>query len=342
MPQPAVTTNDLRRQRLARLLAPVSKNVDRHLIRRAPYAIRPYPSTAQRNALVNNAIEYGGPPGLVIARQIPTDKDGCTVEVLTGWERVEAYLDRDAFPHARQVPLALMNATDADAVYYAIELGMKEHSAAGYLTSPVAYATAATQALAHFSSKQHRWSIQDLANALCIARPTLSNRLRLLKGLQPRVRELIDSGALKPEYAKILLAERSPLRQVSLAERAAAGALTTRALYRAVHPGYEPPKLVQRRRRASQRRLGDTGAMERTLEATYGAPAQIAMEASEDGAGFVELRFHSLAELTGILETLNHRASTDTLFRGELTFHARNPAEADTLLREMGATRDLD
>ena len=330
------------RQRLARLLAPVSRNIDRHLIRRAPYAIRPYPSSGQRNALISNAIEHAAPPGLVIARPIPTDREGCTVEVLTGWERVEAYLHPDAFPHARQVPLALMSVTDEDAAYYAIELGMKEHAAAGYLTSPIAYATAAGCALAHFSTKQHRWSIQDLANALCIARPTLSNRLRLLKGLQPRVRELIDNGALKPECAKILLAERSPLRQVSLAERAATGALTTRALYRAVHPGYEPPKLVQRRRRASQGRLGDTGAMERTLEAMYGAPAQIAMEASEDGAGFVELRFHSLAELKGLLETLDHRASTDTLFRGELTFHARNSADADSLLHEMGATRDLD
>jgi hypothetical protein len=179
-----------------------------------------------------------------------------------------------------------------------------------------------------------------LANALCIARPTLSNRLRLLKGLPPRVKDLLDSGALKPEFAKILLAERSATRQVHLAERAAGSNLSTRALYRLVHPGYEQPKLVQRQRRAPKQRLGDIGAMERTLQENYGAPAQISMDSSDEAAGFVDLTFYSLSELKGILETLDRTAQTDTVFHGALTFQATNPEDADRLLQEMGATNE--
>jgi hypothetical protein len=341
MPPPDRTTNALRRARLTRLLAPVTRSVERHQVRCAPYALRAFPTEAQHNALINHAIELGGPPGMVIAREIPEDKNGCTLEVLTGWERVEAYLHRDAFPHARQIPLATLTASDPDAAYYAIEHASQEHTGAGYPSSPLAYAVAATGALGHFSTPTQRWSIQALANALCIARPTLSNRLRLLKGLAPRVRDLLDSGALKPEFAKILLAERSATRQVHLAERAAAGGnLSTRALYRLVHRGYEPPKLVQRRRRAPKQRLGDIGAMERTLQENYGAPAQISMDSSDEAAGFVDLTFYSLSELKGILETLGRTAQTDTVFHGALTFQATNPEDADRLLQEMGATNE--
>jgi hypothetical protein len=341
MPPPDRTSNALRRARLTRLLAPITRSVERHQVRCAPYALRAYPTEAQHNALINHAIELGGPPGMVIAREIPADKNGCTLEVLTGWERVEAYLHRDAFPHARQIPLATLNATDPDAAYYAIEHATQEHSGAGYPSSPLAYALAATAALGHFSTPTQTWSIQALANALCIARPTLSNRLRLLKGLAPRVRDLLDSGTLKPEFAKILLAERSATRQTHLAERAAGGDLSTRALYRLVHPGYEPPKRVQRLRRAYKQRLGDIGAMERALQENYGAPARISMDNSDEAAGFVDLAFHSLAELKGILGKLDRTAQTDTVFQGTLTFQATNPNDADQLLREMGATESL-
>ena len=62
---------------------------------------------------------------------------------------------------------------------------------------------------------------------------------------------LLQSGSsgsftysIKPEFAKILLAEPSPQRQEHLAARVARGKMSTRALYKLVHPGY-----VGRRRR---------------------------------------------------------------------------------------------
>ena len=59
--------NDERRSRLIRMLAPVIQNIDRDQIRRAPYAISPEIPDAQHNALIEHAIELGGPPGPVIA-----------------------------------------------------------------------------------------------------------------------------------------------------------------------------------------------------------------------------------------------------------------------------------
>ena len=56
MPPPDKTTNALRRQRLTRLLAPVTRSVERHRVRCAPYALRAYPTEAQHKALINHAI----------------------------------------------------------------------------------------------------------------------------------------------------------------------------------------------------------------------------------------------------------------------------------------------
>ena len=340
MPQPSRITNSQRRAGLNRVLAPVIKDVERARICCAPYALTAQLSPGKQNALLDSAITLGTPPGLIMAREIPVDANGCTIEVLMGWERMQAYLHRDVFPRATKVPLATIEVSDADAAYYAIEHAAMEHKAAGYPVSPIAYALAATQALTHFSHSFSPWSIQTLANALCIARSTLSNRLRLLDGLEPRVIELLGSGALPPEFSKILLAERTASRQILLAERAAAGTLSTRALYQLVHPDYEAPQRAPRRSRQRKQRLGNLGVMERSLQGTYGAPAHIAMETSGKTAGFVELRFHSLSELKGILEKLDTTADTDTLYQGELIFRAANSQLADTLLQEMGASSE--
>jgi len=206
--------------RLIRMLAPTVQNIDRDLIRRAPYAISPEIPTAQLNALIDHALELGGPPGPVIARKIAT-LEGHTVEVLIGWERLEAFTHKDAYPRAPSIPLGIIECNAAEAAFYAIEYAAQDQKAGGLVTSPLLYATAAQTAIEHFSTPDEPWSIQMMANALCIARPTLSNRLRMLKGLQPITRQLLQQGLVKPEFAKILLAEPSPKRQEHLASASA-------------------------------------------------------------------------------------------------------------------------
>jgi len=323
------------------MLAPAIQNVNRGLLKRAPYAISPEIPEAQHNALIDHAVELGGPPGPVIAREIPTTAEGQTLEVLVGWERLEAFTHKDAFPRATSVPLGSIDCNSADAAYYAIEYASLDQKAAGLITSPLLYATAAQAAIDHFSKPEQQWSIQDLANALCIARPTLSNRLRLLKGLGPQTRELLQNGQIKPEFAKILLAEPSIERQQHLATRVARGMMSTRVLYKLVHPGYEPPQTVAQPRGKSRDRAGDLALMERALAENYGTTTQIALDKGSH-KGYVEMHFSSLSELKGLLAKLDGQVDTDTLIKGDLTLRADNATQANALLMELGANTDPD
>lgn len=338
MPQPTRSANDDRRSRLTRLLAPAMQNVPRDQIQRAPYAIQADVPEAQQHALIDHALELGGPPGTVIGRQITTP-EGKFIEILLGWERLQAFLHRDAYPRAPSVPIGLIDCNAAEAAFYAIEYAARDHAASGLVTSPLLYAAAALTAMKHFGRPDKPWKIQTLANALCIARPTLSNRLRLLKGLAPGTRALLQSGQIKPQFAKFLLGEPSPSRQERLATQAAKGMMSSRALYRLVHPGYEPPQLVAQPRGKAAQRLGDVGLMERELAEHYGTPTTIVLDTKQH-KGTVELAFHSLSELKGLLDKLDHRIQTDTLLRGQLSLSVDNTREANALLLELGANQD--
>ena len=320
------------------MLAPAIQNVERDQIRRAPYAISPEIPEAQHNAMIDHALELSGPPGPVIARKIATP-EGHTVEVLLGWERLAAFTHPDVFPRATSIPLGIIECNASDAAFYAIEYAAQDQKAAGLVTSPLLYAAAAQTAIEHFSKPDRKWKIQTLANALCIARPTLSNRLRLLKGLMPKTRELLQSGQIKAEFAKILLAEPSPERQERLATRAARGMMSSRALYRLVHPDYAPPKTIASPRGQKKHRLGDLGSMEQALSENYGAPTTIALDGGHQ-KGYVEMPFHSLSELKGLLAKLDQQIHTDPLLRGMLTMTVDNKREANALLLELGANTD--
>ncbi|WP_165787155.1 ParB/RepB/Spo0J family partition protein [Pseudohalioglobus lutimaris] len=336
--QPSKASNNERRNRLIKLLAPAMQNIERAQIRRAPYAISPEIPDAQQNALIDHALELGGPPGPVIARKIATT-EGHTVEVLVGWERLEAFVHKDAYPHSPNIPLGLIECNNSDAAFYAIEYAAQDQKAAGLVTSPLLYAAAAQTAIEHFSKPDQRWKIQTLANALCINRTTLSNRLRLLKGLQPRTRELLQQGLLTQWDAKTLLAEPSPERQERLAAQASKGMMSTRTLYELVHPDYERPKKVANPRGQKKHRLGDLGLMERALSESFGTPTTIALDGGHQ-KGYVEMPFHSLSELKGLLEKLDRQIETDPLLRGTLTMKVDNKRETNALLLELGANTD--
>ena len=338
MPQPSRTSNESRRIRLTRYLAPAVQNVPLDEIRRAPYAITAEIPDAQQKALIDHALELGGPPGPVIGRKIAS-KEGHTVEILLGWERLEAYTHRDAFPRAKSAPIGLLDCNDSEAAFYAIEYAAQDQKAAGFITSPLLYATAAQAAIEHFGREGKPWKIQTLANALCIARPTLSNRLRLLKGLAAETRELLHQGQIKPQFAKTLLAEPSKVRQAQLAKQAAKGMMSSRALYKLVHPAYEPPKLVAQPRSKSKERLADVDLMQRSLAEDYGTQVEIVLEASSQ-KGYVEMNFQSLSILKGLLEKLDGEMQSDHLVKGNLVLQVANAGEANALLTEMGANSD--
>lgn len=335
--QPSQIANGERRSRLMQALAPAILNVPRNEIRRAPYAIHAELEDAQEAALINHAIELGGPPGAVIARQIGT-AEGHTVEVLIGWERLAAFTHPDAYPHAESIPLAVIDCNASHAAFYAIEHAFHEHQAAGWGTSPLLYATAAAAALHHFSQPGKPWKIQTLANALCIHRSTLSNRLRLLRGLQNTTRTLLQEGRIKPEHAKILLAEHIPERQERLATQTAKGMMSTRELYKLVHPDYVPPQLINSPRTRQKEHWADLPRVERAVSEQLGTPATIAINGQK---GYIELPFHNLLALRGLIDKLSQQVTNGALLKGHLTMDVQGETAIDTLLQELSHLDDI-
>ena len=334
--QPSRLANGEQRARLISALAPGVQMIARDTLRIAPYAIQAQLSPAQESSLIDHAIELGGPPGAVIGRPI-SNRDGPNIEILMGWERLQAYLHPDAYPRATTLPIALIDCNASHAAFYAIEHAYNQHRAAGWGTSPLLYAAAAAAALDHFGTVEEPWAIQTLANALCINRSTLSNRLRLLKGLQKKPQALLQSGRLKPEFAKILLAERSPERQERLAEQASKGMISTRALYKLVHPQYQPPVTMAAPRGHAESADPDVARLEVRIGARLGTTPSIRIE---NHRGIVELPFHDGAALQGLLTALQHTTDNPGLLKGHITLRVDGERESTALLRQLDAFSD--
>ena len=79
--------------------------------------------------------------------------------------------------------------------------------------------------------------------------------------------------------------------------------------------------------------------MEQALSENYGAPTTIALDGGHQ-KGYVEMPFHSLSELKGLLAKLDQQIHTDPLLRGMLTMTVDNKREANALLLELGANTD--
>jgi len=96
---------------------------------------------------------------------------------------------------------------------------------------------------------------------------------------------------------------------------------------------------VAQPRGSKKNRLGDVGLMERTLSERFGTPTSIVLDGVHHTCT-VEMDFHSVSELKGLLATLECQVQTDPLFRGRLTFRLDNTREANAILPELGANTD--
>ncbi|KZX58033.1 hypothetical protein A3709_20695 [Halioglobus sp. HI00S01] len=333
------TAQNLERAEALRSITYTMTDVDPDLVEKAPFAIKAHPTRAQIDEIKDVASDLGTTPGINIARYIEGPDGEQRVQLLTGIERYEA--GREVQRFAKKIPLRVIpEMSDSDAVYYAIEYAYRDHKHAEFSVSHVDYALAARNAISHFSRPGQQLPVQALANALCLSRSVLSNRLRLLTKLDKEVIELLNKGRIGADHAKILTGEKSAMKQISLARRVATGGMTTRKLYQAVNPNYEAPQLVSRRRRVKKTKLGDVGAMERKLEETYGTQAQISINTTEGVTAVVDLRFVTFAVLKGIVEKLDGVIQDETVIEGDLSFYAKNPRDTDRLLEELGATED--
>ena len=87
--------------------------------------------------------------------------------------------------------------------------------------------------------------------------------------------------------------------------------------------------------------LGAWGAIQTGLRYALrqGYRTAITLDAKQH-KGTVELAFHTLSELKGLLDKLDHQIQTDTLLRGQISLSVDNSREANALLLELGANRD--
>lgn len=137
---------------------------------------------------------------------------------------------------------------------------------------------------------------QQIADAVGKSRVAVTNLLRLLN-LEPKVRDLLASGALEMGHARALLTLDSieQLRTALLVAKRQLSVRQTEALVRR----------IQSATSTSAKRVQidmDTQLLEREIAEKIGAPVKISQNAK--GKGQVVIRYSSLDELDGILQHL--------------------------------------
>ena len=137
---------------------------------------------------------------------------------------------------------------------------------------------------------------QQIADAVGKSRVAVTNLLRLLN-LQPRVREMLQSGTLEMGHARALLTLDS-IEQERTAQLVAKKQLSVRqteALVRRIQSGTRVSAGQAQKDR-------DTVLLEHEIAEKIGAPVKISHNAK--GKGQVVIRYSSLDELDGILQHL--------------------------------------
>lgn len=167
---------------------------------------------------------------------------------------------------------------------------------------PLEEATALQRLLREFDLTQ-----QQVADAVGKSRVAVTNLLRLLN-LSPPVRELLDEGALEMGHARALLGLPAP-EQLALARAVVDQKLTVRETEKRVRSalartrgGDGGPRSDDRSGVSEPTRDPDVARLEAALSDELGAPVSIRQ--GPGGSGRLEIRFHSLDVLQGVLARL--------------------------------------
>ncbi len=137
---------------------------------------------------------------------------------------------------------------------------------------------------------------QQVADALGLSRPVVSNALRLLDLAMP-VRSLLQNQQLDAGHARALAA--LPVeQQIELAEKIIAKALTVRQVESMVRKLSEPAPVKTVEEKADP----DTDALVRTMADALGLPVEL--KRTEGGRGMVSLRFSNAEQFDLILRRL--------------------------------------
>ncbi|MGH6682853.1 MAG: ParB/RepB/Spo0J family partition protein [Pseudolabrys sp.] len=188
-----------------------------------------------------------------------------------------------------EVPVAVVEATDAQALEFAIIENVQRadlnaiEEAAGYLAL-----------MEEFNHSQ-----DGVAQIVGKSRPHVANMLRLLKLSEP-VKALIASGKLSAGHARILIGQPNALE---IAEDIIARGLSVREVEAAMRKDGR----VQARAAAGTSRAkdADTKALERRLSDALGL--EVAVDHRADGGGTLRIKYSDLDQLDGVLRKLDRK-----------------------------------
>jgi ParB family chromosome partitioning protein len=186
-----------------------------------------------------------------------------------------------------EVPVAVVEATDAQALEFAIieniqraDLNAMEE-AAGYLAL-----------MEEFNHSQ-----DAVAQIVGKSRPHVANTLRLLKLSEP-VQTLVASGQLSAGHARMLVGQPNALE---LANDIVKRGLNVRQVEAAMRKdGRAQARDVARTSRAKD---ADTKALERRLSDALGL--EVAVDHRADGGGTLHIKYRDLDQLDGVLRKLD-------------------------------------
>lgn len=188
-----------------------------------------------------------------------------------------------------EVPAVIRDDLDEDAAFI---LGLIENLQRESL-SPIE-AAAGLKRL----SELHQLTHEEIAARIGKSRVYVTHILRLLH-LDPAVQTLVDEGHLSLGHAKVL-SGLAVADQPAWATAVVKKSLTVRALERQLardrrgRSGFKPAK------------PGDWRRLERELSDLLATPVQVS--ASKAGKGALNIQFHSLDELDGLLARLGYRS----------------------------------
>ncbi|MTV82225.1 ParB/RepB/Spo0J family partition protein [Secundilactobacillus folii] len=141
----------------------------------------------------------------------------------------------------------------------------------------------------------------EVSSRLGKSRPYIANYLRLL-GLPKQVKDLLQKKRLSMGQARTLLSLKDRSQMVSLANRAADGKMTVRALENVVNKMNGQVEAKPKKR--TKQKSPYLRAGENVLQEKFGTQVSI-NESKEEGHGKIEIEYLSDDDLSRILEILN-------------------------------------
>lgn len=191
-----------------------------------------------------------------------------------------------------QVPIAIVEATDAQALEFAIIENVQRAD-----LNPMEEAAGYQALMEEFDHTQ-----EAVAEIVGKSRPYVANSLRLLK-LPPSVQQFVRAGQLSAGHARLLVGHPNPQ---ALAELAIGEGYSVRQLEEWVReqPGKPGDATMDAIKKKIERQAkdADTRALERRLTDALGL--QVTIDHKPNGSGTLHIKYRDLDQLDGVVRKL--------------------------------------